>query len=526
MSSKEAIQMIPEPPEVKGTSAAAPAALFHRTIPAKTSTRSILFLYLVAGVGAVLWNDAWRAFAVRYWWASLAITLILLVVLTVPYTRTWLERVGTPVRTAVPVFGVPLLILLSLFILRFPQYQFYALRLPYLVLVTLLPGVMFYLFMVSKRVSLLNEFFADLDRLGLLKAPPAQSSPDTHQQQPSEEYYSWLRKLTFNVRKFEAIYGPIPADVLDQAWKGLGPGAPPLSPTSQEAETSGTRETKVPIVLSTLLIALGWLVTLPLQRPYTDSADWMSALTLDHPTPLHFAFLGAYFFSLQMLFRRYVLRDLRPSAYMAISIRIILAVIGTWVLTATADTMGLRLGESGLFVAGFAIGVFPPVVWQFVQSAFKRIGAGFFLPSLKSELPISDLDGLTVWHEARLEEQGIENIPNMAMADIVELMVQTRLPAEQIIDWVDQAILYTSLGPQPERKNGLSPRQQLRAQGVRTATSLQVSYENSADGPDREAFEKVLSSNESGARSPMRSLVDTLTTNSNLRFVRTWKGLR
>jgi hypothetical protein len=166
------------------------------------------------------------------------------------------------------------------------------------------------------------------------------------------------------------------------------------------------------------------------------------------------------------------------------------------------------------------------VVWQFVQSAFKRItGAGFFLPSLRSQLPISDLDGLTVWHEARLEEEGIENIPNMATADIVELMVQTRLPAEQIIDWVDQAILYTNLGPAQEKDAG-SARQKLRAQGVRTASSLQVSYEKCAPGSDREAFEKVLSSTDGSAvRSPMRSLVDTVTTNSNLGLIRAWKGL-
>ena len=34
----------------------------------------------------------------------------------------------------------------------------------------------------------------------------------------------------------------------------------------------------------------------------------------------------------------------------------------------------------------------------------------------------------------------------MASADIVELMLNTRLPADRIIDWVDQAILYTTSG--------------------------------------------------------------------------------
>ncbi len=553
MPRKETILMDPEPAEAQGTSVAVPAAPRRRTLPTKTiSKRETLIFYLVLAVVGVLWKEEWRTAALRYWWASLAILAALLAVLLVPYTRTWLERVGTSARIAVPVFGVPLLVLFSLFIPKFPQYQFYALRLPYLILVTLLPGVMFYLFMVNRKTSLLNEFIANLDRLGVLAAPPVSDvGPISKLQEERYAYYRWWRRVTSYVRKFEAIYGCVSPEVLQQAFEGAGtvtvPGAPssqvaataasfgwpegagivPGSSSSPEAEKASPTETKIPVVVSTLLIALGWLVTLPLQRPATGDTDWMSALSLDHSTPLHFAFLGAYFFSLQMLFRRYVLRDLRPSAYMAISIRIILAVIGTWIVTAAADGMGLMRGKSSLLIVGFVIGVFPPVVWQFVQSAFKKIGAGFVLPSLQSQLPISDLDGLTVWHESRLEEEGIENIPNMAMADIVELMVQTRLPAEQIIDWVDQAILYTNLGPQPEKKkDGASPRQRLRAQGIRTATSLQVSYERCTPGSDREAFEKVLSAPDGSAvRSPMRSLVDTLTTNSNLELVRAWKGL-
>jgi hypothetical protein len=49
---------------------------------------------------------------------------------------------------------------------------------------------------------------------------------------------------------------------------------------------------------------------------------------------------------------------------------------------------------------------------------------------MMSRLPLSDLDGLTVWHEARLEEEDIENIPNMANADLVELLLNTRLSPE------------------------------------------------------------------------------------------------
>ena len=69
------------------------------------------------------------------------------------------------------------------------------------------------------------------------------------------------------------------------------------------------------------------------------------------------------------------------------------------------------------------------------------------LPSLSSQLPLSDLDGLTVWHESRFEEEDIENIANMATADLSDLMLNTRIARGRIIDWVDQAMLYVQIGP-------------------------------------------------------------------------------
>ena len=61
-------------------------------------------------------------------------------------------------------------------------------------------------------------------------------------------------------------------------------------------------------------------------------------------------------------------------------------------------------------------------------------------------MPLNRLDGLTVWHETRLED--IENVHNMATADIVDLLVDTRIPADRVIDWIDRAILLTQLGQQ------------------------------------------------------------------------------
>ena len=124
--------------------------------------------------------------------------------------------------------------------------------------------------------------------------------------------------------------------------------------------------------------------------------------------------------SLQMLFRRYVRDDLRKTAYVAVSLRIILALIGTWAAVTAIKTTAPKTNSFSLAVLGFVIGVFPRVAWQFIQGFTKtiitkfKLGGTTVLPSLESRLPVSDLDGLTVWHESRLEEQDIENVPNMA----------------------------------------------------------------------------------------------------------------
>ena len=382
---------------------------------------------------------------------------------------------------------------------KFAQYT--ALRAVFLIVVCLLPAAMWYLFLVTRKASLLNEFLANLDRLGLLR------------QAKSEDKASRGRRIQSYLQKFEAIYGDLPPDIHADVLKDrLG------QYSREDAGGVATLSTAtVPVMLSTVLIALGWFVTLP---PYEadaliDTRPGVQALTLTG-TPVQLAFLGAYFFSLQMLFRRYVLKDLGGSAYVAVSIRIILAVIGTWILMVVGG-----LDEKYLLVAGFVFGVFPRVIWQIVASIFKKT-AGIIVPSMISQLPLSDLDGLTVWHEARLEEEDIENIPNMATADLVELLLNTRLPPERIIDWTDQAILYTQLGPQEEKKGEVNAREKLRIHGIRTATSLLWASAEARRQGNQESFDKILTDLE--GNSAMPTLEASLTTNSNLDLIQLWRN--
>jgi hypothetical protein len=233
-----------------------------------------------------------------------------------------------------------------------------------------------------------------------------------------------------------------------------------------------------------------------------------------------------------MLFRRYLRRDLHPGAYTSVTLRIILAVIGTWVAvevlyplsqanvaaTQTSPAPDSLAYQSLLYV-GFAIGVFPSVVWQMLATTGKRFGAFLRLPSMRNELPLSDLDGLTIWHEARFEEEDIENIPNLATADVVELLLHTRIPPDRIVDWLDQAILYTALGAELPK----SPKRAvLRAQGIRNAVGLMEAYRKSILRDDTDAFEKLLPGS---GRSVIRTLVDTVDTNPNLRLVEAWRGM-
>jgi hypothetical protein len=458
-----------------------------------------LFTPVIGGVivilVAVATNPYLQNFVLGWWKPLLIVASIILVFFTIvvlmPSGRRWLNESKPTTRAGFFIFVIlPLLVLVvsSAAVLP-PGLQIPALGVVFLTVVCLLPAAMWYLFLATRKASLLNEFLANLDRLGLLGKAT------------NEDDASRGRRVQSYLQKFEAIYGDLSQEIhTDVLQNKIGQ----YSKVTSGVTTLSTAT--VPVMLSTILIALGWLMILQ---------DMVSALKLEgKDRPIQFAFLGAYFFSLQMLFRRYVLNDLGGSAYVAVAIRIILAVIGTWVLIFVNV-----LEPNHLLVAAFVFGVFPRVIWQVIASIFKKV-AGIVVPSMISQLPVSDLDGLTVWHEARLEEEDIENIPNMATADLVELFLNTRLPPERIIDWVDQAILYTQLGPQEQKKGEISARDKLRMHGIRTATSLlRVSDEFRGA---RESFDKILM--DMTGNSVMPALIASLTTNSNLKLIQLWRG--
>jgi len=484
------------------------ASVIAPTLPPASANLPEWVMWAIYGGIALLvavWQYEPARLYLKYW------PLALMVVVAAAWLRL-MFRANAQRRVGYLAFVMPFVLAFAVagaVVFLQADYRVAAIRGIFICVVTLLPATMYYLFITTRKYSLLNEFISNLHRLGLLEAH-------------GDDHVRRLRGLAY-LQKFEAAYGPLPAPLMEEI-RGCGDVARVLSnPRTARLVSSGvaevfTAENAPPLVLSTLLIALGWFVLLP---PIPgNGVEWQQAFMAD-TEPVHYAFLGAYFFSIQMLFRRYVLRDLRASAYVAVSIRIILAILGTWVLIRAWEVMRLGSGltqvetQQVLPVIAFVIGVFPPVAWEYLRSVLKKTTfASSAVPSLSSELPISDLDGLTVWHQSRLEEEDIENVPNMATACVVDLLLNTRLPPDRLVDWVDQAILYTAIGAGEAQ---LARRSTLRACGIRTASALVDACWRTSDPATLAMVTEE--------RVPLGITVAALSTNPNLKLIQRWRGL-
>jgi hypothetical protein len=474
---------------------------------------AVIFVITQSPDAKAIWDANWQLIIAG---TAASVVLVAVLLVSIGPIRRRIAGAAAPIRVALVTYVILPVLLLALgsVVLLRPEWQVAAIRGVFLVLVCLLPSTMYYLFIRTRKSSLLNEFVSNLDRLGLLKPVV------TPMAEVEREHHRRLRVLTY-LQKFEAAYGPLDPDLVNDLVATSDPADAfvrrPWARTQSVASVF-TPEAKPPIIISTLLMGIGWLMILP---PWQQSTAVTPIVVVDtlvpRPTPVDFAFLGSYFFAIQMLFRRYVLRDLRVSAYVAVSQRIILAVIGTWVLMQAMPLLDWTTIPDGysnnvLTVMAFVVGVFPPIAWHYVQGLVKKITkAQDVVPSLETQLPISDLDGLTVWHQSRFEEEDVENIPNMATASLVDLLLNTRFAPERVIDWVDQAILYTSLG----QADASARRQSLQKYGIRTATALIEAWRS-------RTLPRVLGDLQ---RDDVTPLIQAIATNPNIRLVQTWRTL-
>jgi hypothetical protein len=389
----------------------------------------------------------------------------------------------------VTLFGLPLLIYVVGTLAYQVGIEVPVVRSAFDLIVVLLPASLFFLFIATRRESLFNSYATNLDRLGLLRKRQLRIAniPSVHY--PVEDWLRLTRRVKSYLDRFGAVYGTLPTPTinsfLDSLKEAQGDQATGAESVTGETFSSFELKTVLPVFGASSLIALGWMMVLP-PFPHVPASDAVLAfakyderswyLWAAEPVllPVAFAFLGAYFFSLQMIVKRFMRRDLGPNAYNAVSMRIILATLGVWVADQCFDlTNSSRISHGTFFALSFAVGVFPLIVWQLVANVLKRLpGVKLALPNLEGTAPLSSIDGLSVWHEARLEEEDIENVPNLATADIVDLMLNTKIAPNRIVDWVDQAILLMVLPGAADKTPPSTICSELSVRGIRTASAL------------------------------------------------------
>jgi hypothetical protein len=178
-------------------------------------------------------------------------------------------------------------------------------------------------------------------------------------------------------------------------------------------------------------------------------------------------------YTLGTVLRGYVRKDLHPKSYSHITVRTILVVVLAWVL---------QLQWSGDVLLGlvFVAGLVPETVLVLIKEWLQAATA---LPREDQEPdPLTRLEGIDLYDRTRLLDEGVTSVEGLAHHDLVELMLQTRIHTPQLVDWVDQAILYLHAGP-AKAIDGTSRADTLavlRAYGIRTATDLVTAFDAAA----------------------------------------------
>ena len=124
-----------------------------------------------------------------------------------------------------------------------------------------------------------------------------------------------------------------------------------------------------PIFVASAVITLGGMLVLPV----VDSGPMnLQEFLTPASTTVAFGFLGAYFFTLNLLARRYVRGDLRPKAYATITVRIIVVTILCWVL----DTFAAQ--DTWPPVTAFVIGIVPETFFTLLSEVRRGLTRAIF----------------------------------------------------------------------------------------------------------------------------------------------------
>jgi tetratricopeptide (TPR) repeat protein len=272
------------------------------------------------------------------------------------------------------------------------------------------------------------------------------------------------------------------------------------------------RGTRWPVLVCAFVVTIGWLAS------FTPVGE-IDIASVQKPlfpvrSVLTFGFLGAYFFGLQLISRRYARGDLKPKAYSYITIRILIVVVLSWVLEIfSADSKAILL-------LAFLMGILPDEFFTLVKEKFRGQALAKITPEAEKH-PLTRLEGIDLYDRARLEQEGIVNVESFAHHDLINLVLETQIPVPRLVDWMDQAILYLHVIEKDTVEGQQPTREKLREYGIRTATDLLTCWKAADVRQELNEFRKLL-----GDSKPYRLEVirDALLDDEWLERVQDWRN--
>ena len=434
--------------------------------------------------------------------------------------RRFNRRLSRALKLGLLVLVIAAVLVATAFLDRSSQLSLFKVFL--VLFLSLIPGWLYLQFIEVKGRELYDEFVLNLYRLridepGNLPKPP----PGTPQWSDWNEALEQDVDPALNIylRKFEAVYGrsaiPGPRRLRDRD------GDEPVEVDGQGIAERIRVDAFFPIVLLTVLLCAGWSSVMVPEliggvRIYSGPFSGLPRVPVDL---LQYAFIGAYAFIIQNVVRRYFLYDLKSNAFVSGIVRIVIAASVVVALHPIFTT--LNIGTDLQVTLAFLIGFFPDygfrLAWQAVTT---RLGGK---DPTEQSFPLSEIDGLDIWSRGRLLEEGIEDMQNLATANLVDVMLNTRTPVNRLIDWIDQSFLYLRVTSGPDGGD----RARLRRLGVRSATDLFDAFadDKAVDPEFRQRFLYCLNDDKQGP-SVTEGLRRSLEGEVNLWHIRRWKERR
>ena len=197
-------------------------------------------------------------------------------------------------------------------------------------------------------------------------------------------------------------------------------------------------------------------------------------------SPLTWTFLGAYFYIITALIRRWFQDDVTVGFAWRINMRLLLIFILGLLLTMTQPVLvenignttaqidsanfvtafsegdanihvrGISDGHRWLWLVAFFGGFTPNALISWLYQRLSNLGNmsgsdgfGDWVGSIFSRPEIQQkIEGLSFFQADRLSDEGIASVRDLANEDVIDLLVNTRYDAQLLFAWVDQALLH------------------------------------------------------------------------------------